>query len=104
MTDPHTIKYLNLSLYEAYDKLREHSAHFEMVKKELDYAVRAYFLYGPLNPITITNEHNFWKALRACNFLTSYERDILYCWYRREPERIQTADKNISDYETRGGL
>lgn len=94
MTDPHTIKYLNSSLYEAYDKLKSHASHYELFKKELNYATGAYFRYGPLSSITIANEHNMWKALLACHFLTGYERDILYCWYRREPERIMEAQNN----------
>ena len=91
MTDPHTVKFLNPALYEAYDKLKSHADHFARVNKEVGYATRAYFNWGPLSSITIANEHNMWKAISWCHFLTGYEKDILYCWFRAEPRRIMEA-------------
>lgn len=93
MTDPHTIKNLNPSRYEAYDKLKAHSAHYHAFEEALDIAINAYFNYGPLSSITIAEEHTMWKKLVACPFLSGYERDILYCWYRREPERVKEGGK-----------
>lgn len=84
---------MNPALYEAYDKLIK-SVGFKGILDDLKLMTRAYFLYGPLSPITISNELNLWKSLRAKTNLTSYEKDILYVWLRQEPKRIQEAKDN----------